>query len=33
MALFLLVPGANHGGWWYEPMVKDLERAGHRPPR
>jgi pimeloyl-ACP methyl ester carboxylesterase len=30
MAWFVLVPGANHGGWWYEPLVADLEAAGHR---
>lgn len=26
---FVLVPGGNHGGWWYEPLVKELEKAGH----
>ncbi|GAB3295612.1 alpha/beta fold hydrolase [Parasphingorhabdus pacifica] len=29
MTLYLLVPGANHGGWWYDPLVEALERAGH----
>jgi len=27
---FVLVPGACHGGWWYEPLVEELERRGHR---
>jgi pimeloyl-ACP methyl ester carboxylesterase len=26
---FVLVPGANHGGWWYQPVVARLEAAGH----
>ncbi|GAB2997097.1 alpha/beta hydrolase [Amycolatopsis acidiphila] len=30
MATFVLVPGACHGGWWYEPLAEDLRRAGHR---
>lgn len=30
MANFILVPGAWHGGWWYQPVVDALERAGHR---
>lgn len=29
MTHFVLVPGANHGGWWYEPLVDLLGRAGH----
>ena len=29
MAHFVLVPGANHGGWWYEPVVTALEVGGH----
>lgn len=30
MTTFLLVPGANHGGWWYQPLVERLADAGHR---
>lgn len=26
----VLVPGANHGGWWYRPVVERLEAQGHR---
>lgn len=26
---FLLVPGACHGGWWYEPLARRLEKDGH----
>jgi pimeloyl-ACP methyl ester carboxylesterase len=26
---FVLVPGACHGGWWFEPLVNELQRAGH----
>lgn len=29
MTRFLLVPGANHGGWWYAPVVERLEDLGH----
>ncbi|WP_243791962.1 alpha/beta fold hydrolase [Saccharopolyspora gloriosae] len=29
MTVYLLVPGANHGGWWYAPLVEALEGAGH----
>jgi pimeloyl-ACP methyl ester carboxylesterase len=29
MTTFILVPGACHGGWWYEPVVRELERDGH----
>lgn len=29
MTLYLLVPGANHGGWWYDPLIDALEGAGH----
>jgi pimeloyl-ACP methyl ester carboxylesterase len=29
MRRFVLVPGANHGGWWYEPVVAGLQKAGH----
>jgi pimeloyl-ACP methyl ester carboxylesterase len=27
---FVLVPGACHGGWWYEPLVAALAERGHR---
>lgn len=30
MTTFVLVPGACHGGWWYEPLIRELEREGHR---
>jgi pimeloyl-ACP methyl ester carboxylesterase len=26
---FVLVPGACHGGWWYEPLAHELEQDGH----
>jgi thioesterase domain-containing protein len=26
---FVLVPGACHGGWWYEPLAQRLEHDGH----
>jgi hypothetical protein len=26
---FLLVPGACHGGWWYDPLVEALRERGH----
>ena len=29
MTTFVLVPGACHGGWWYEPLVARLESEGH----
>lgn len=29
MTTYLLVPGANHGGWWYDPLAKALEAIGH----
>ncbi|MDO9457524.1 alpha/beta fold hydrolase [Nocardioides sp.] len=32
MSHFVLVPGMNHGGWWYAPLVEALESvegAGH----
>lgn len=29
MTSFVLVPGACHGGWWYEPLATALQRAGH----
>lgn len=27
---FVLVPGACHGGWWFEPLARELREAGHR---
>ncbi len=30
MSSFVLVPGACHGGWWYEPLAEELKRQGHR---
>lgn len=30
MTTFVLVPGACHGGWWYEPLVRAIEADGHR---
>jgi pimeloyl-ACP methyl ester carboxylesterase len=29
MTTFLLVPGACHGGWWYDPLVEALRGQGH----
>lgn len=29
MTTYLLVPGSHHGGWWYAPLVEELEAAGH----
>jgi pimeloyl-ACP methyl ester carboxylesterase len=29
MTHFVLVPGANHGGWWYAPVVEALQQHGH----
>ncbi len=29
MITFVLVPGACHGGWWYEPLARQLEHDGH----
>ncbi|WP_158887406.1 alpha/beta fold hydrolase [Amycolatopsis anabasis] len=29
MTTFVLVPGAFHGGWWYEPLVRELRKLGH----
>jgi len=26
----VLIPGANHGGWWYQPVVERLDALGHR---
>ncbi len=29
MSAFVLVPGACHGGWWYQPVVTELETRRH----
>ncbi|MTD14240.1 alpha/beta fold hydrolase [Nakamurella sp. YIM 132087] len=29
MTWFVLVPGMNHGGWWYRPIVEELAAHGH----
>ena len=29
MATVVLVPGACHGGWWFEPLVRRLTELGH----
>ena len=29
MATFVLVPGAWHGGWWFDPLARRLRRHGH----
>ncbi|MEV0699099.1 alpha/beta fold hydrolase [Saccharopolyspora sp. NPDC050389] len=29
MATYVLVPGACHGGWWYEPLAAELREEGH----
>lgn len=29
MATYLLAPGANHGGWWWDPLVEKLQARGH----
>ncbi|MGI9049679.1 MAG: alpha/beta fold hydrolase [Rubrobacteraceae bacterium] len=29
MTTFVLVPGACHGGWWFEPFARRLRRHGH----
>lgn len=29
MATFVLVPGAYHGGWWFEPLARQLRERGH----
>ncbi len=31
MTRFVLVPGAYHGGWWYDRLVDALEADGHIP--
>jgi pimeloyl-ACP methyl ester carboxylesterase len=30
MTTYVLVPGACHGGWWYDPLVERLAEKGHR---
>jgi len=30
MTTFVLVPGACHGGWWFDPVVDRLTELGHR---
>jgi len=30
LSTFVLVPGACHGGWWYDPPVDGLQDQGHR---
>src|SRR4051794_829120 len=30
VSTYILVPGAWHGGWWYEPVVTELTARGHR---
>ena len=30
LSTFVLVPGAWHGGWWYEPLATELRARGHR---
>lgn len=29
MTNVLLVPGSGHGGWWFDPITKDLRELGH----
>jgi hypothetical protein len=29
MATFVLVPGACHGAWWYQPVARRLRGRGH----
>ncbi|MEV6072211.1 hypothetical protein AB0L82_37200 [Nocardia sp. NPDC052001] len=29
MATFVLVPGAFHGSWWFEPLARQLRERGH----
>ncbi|MEV0275619.1 alpha/beta hydrolase [Streptomyces sp. NPDC050610] len=29
MAVFVLVPGAWHGGWWFQPLARRLREHGH----
>lgn len=30
MATFVLVPGACHGAWWFEPLARRLRLSGHQ---
>ncbi|MEU8975709.1 alpha/beta fold hydrolase [Streptomyces monashensis] len=30
MTTFVLVPGACHGAWWFEPLARQLREAGHQ---
>lgn len=30
MTMFVLVPGAWHGGWWYEPLAVELQKLGQQ---
>lgn len=29
MTAFVLVPGACHGGWWFQPLADELRKRGH----
>ncbi|MGZ4561416.1 MAG: alpha/beta fold hydrolase [Mycobacteriaceae bacterium] len=29
MTSFVLVPGACHGGWWFQPLADELRKRGH----
>ncbi|QLY29794.1 alpha/beta fold hydrolase [Nocardia huaxiensis] len=29
MTTFVLVPGVFHGGWWFEPLARELRAQGH----
>lgn len=29
MSTFVLIPGACHGGWWFEPVAQRLRELGH----
>ncbi|MBF9073161.1 alpha/beta hydrolase [Streptacidiphilus sp. NEAU-YB345] len=30
MTTFVLIPGACHGGWWFEPLARRLREHGHQ---
>jgi pimeloyl-ACP methyl ester carboxylesterase len=30
MSTFVLVPGACHGAWWFEPLARQLREQGHQ---